>query len=232
MAAVTSVLVVEDNDALREIVVSYLKDNGFKTKAVDCAEELDHQLSKQIVDMVILDLNLPGEDGLSIAKRLRNSNPKIGIIMFTARTSIEDKIRGYESGADIYLAKPVSNQELLAAVNSLSRRISAHQTIKKTRSKLILNVREKKLSGPAGNCILNESDVIILNALSTSKDQMVEYWQLLELLNLTQSDHGKSNLEVKIVRLRKKLEEVGANSDTIKSLRNKGYQLSTRVIHD
>lgn len=232
MANVTSILVVEDNDALREIVASYLQDSGFRTKAVDCAEDVDYQLSKHIIDVVILDLNLPGEDGLSIAKRLRNSHPKIGIIMFTARTTPEDKVSGYESGADIYLTKPVSNQELLAAVKSLARRINTQQVIKKTRSKLVLNVREKKLSGPDGHCTINESDVIILNALSTSKDQMTEYWQLLELLNLTQSEHAKSNLEVKVVRLRKKLEEVGANPDAIKSLRNKGYQLTTRVIHD
>jgi len=231
MAALSSVLVLEDNDALRDIVVTYLKDNGFKTKGADCAEELDIQFSKSIFDIVILDLNLPSEDGLSIAKRLRMSHPKIGIIMFTARTGMEDKIKGYEAGADIYLPKPVSNQELLAAINSLTRRIGNNSSPRKTSTKLIFHPVEKTLSGPQGSCTVNESDTIILNALSTSKDQMVEYWQLLELLNLTQSDNAKSTLEVKIVRLRKKLDEVGATTGAIKALRNKGYQLTIGLIH-
>ena len=232
MAAVNSILVVEDNDALREIVTDYLESNGFITQSVDCAEELDIQFSKTIFDVVILDINLPGEDGLSIAKRLRQSHPKIGIIMFTARTGIEDRVQGYESGADIYLTKPVANLELLAAINSLTRRMQHTQLSKKNKSKWVLNAQEKTLKGPTGQCALNESDSIILNALSTSKDQMVEYWQLLELLNLTQSDHAKSNLEVRVVRLRKKLEEIGSEPGAIKSLRNKGYQLTLTLTHD
>jgi DNA-binding response OmpR family regulator len=227
-----SVLVVEDNDALREIVASFLKEQGLKTKGVDCAEELDRQFSKSIFDIVILDLNLPGEDGLSIAQRLRKSHPKVGIIMFTARTSMEDKVKGYESGADIYLTKPVSNQELLAAINSLNRRITTQVSPRKGRGKLVFYAAEKKLSGPDGSCVVNDADTMILNALSTSKNQMVEYWELLELLNLTQSENAKGTLEVKIVRLRKKIEAVGGSTEAIKSLRNKGYQLTITLTHN
>ncbi len=106
------VVVVEDQADLREVIVAFLGKQAHDVRGFDCADDLDEHLAKDWVDVLILDLNLPGEDGYSISERLRNAHPDIYIIMLTARTAVEDRVKGYASGADIYLDKPVSPIEL------------------------------------------------------------------------------------------------------------------------
>ena len=118
-----NILVIEDHEALREVTLSALGEMGHKARGISSAEALPAELESCVPHILILDLNLPGEDGISLAGRLRRMRPEIGIIMVTARNELTDKISGYESGADIYLTKPTSLEELAAAVNALSRRI-------------------------------------------------------------------------------------------------------------
>jgi|GEM_PF-5700042 len=119
-----NIIVVEDHDALREVTVSALSDMGHKVRGIGSAEGLSGELQLCIPHIMVLDLNLPGEDGISVANRIRASYPEIGIIMVTARKNYDDRITGYKSGADIYLTKPTSLEELGAAIDALSRRIS------------------------------------------------------------------------------------------------------------
>ncbi len=119
-----NIIVIEDHDALREVTIAALQDMGHVVQGGDCAEALPELLQNFQADIMVLDLNLPGEDGISLAQRLRKSHPEIGIIMVTARIELSDKLRGYESGADIYLTKPTSVEELGAAIQALSRRIA------------------------------------------------------------------------------------------------------------
>lgn len=121
-----NILVVEDNDSLRQATVAMLIRHGHWTTGLVCAEDLDDLRLNPQPDLFIIDLNLPGEDGLSLSRRLRAAQPLVGIIMVTARSLLGDKLAGYESGADLYLAKPVDPAELLAAVESLGRRL--HRT--------------------------------------------------------------------------------------------------------
>ncbi len=118
-----NILVIEDHDPLREVTIFALTEMGHKVRGIGSAEALNAELEISVPHILILDLNLPGEDGLSLAGRLRRMHPTIGIVMVTARNELTDKISGYESGADIYLTKPTSLEELAAAVNALSRRI-------------------------------------------------------------------------------------------------------------
>ncbi len=118
-----NILIIEDHDALREVTMSALMEMGHKVRGICSAETLNAELEISVPHILILDLNLPGEDGLSLARRLRRLHPTIGIIMVTARNELTDKISGYENGADIYLTKPTSLEELAAAVSALSRRI-------------------------------------------------------------------------------------------------------------
>jgi DNA-binding response OmpR family regulator len=122
-SASLNIVLVEDHDLLRTVTQSVLTDSGHKVLALSCSEEVDDAISSMSPDLYILDLNLPGEDGLSLAKRIRQSHPRVGIIMTTARTDVADRLDGYESGADIYLPKPTDPSELLAAAVALARRL-------------------------------------------------------------------------------------------------------------
>lgn len=121
-----NIIVVEDHDDLREMTVEALCAFGYQARGVACAEKLDEELKKGHADVLVLDLNLPGEDGVSLSRRIRASQPGMGIIMVTVREQIQDRITGYGSGADLYLTKPTSIEELHAAIEALARRLTAH----------------------------------------------------------------------------------------------------------
>ena len=118
------ILIVEDNNSLRAVMTEVLQQHGCAVQAVADAESLCESVAVSLFDMALLDLNLPGENGLSLSKRLRQIFPRLGIIMVTARTQVSDKVCGYESGADIYLTKPVEVTELIASVQALGRRLA------------------------------------------------------------------------------------------------------------
>lgn len=118
-----NIVLVEDHDLLRTVTASVLTEAGHKVLALSCAEEVDEAISGMSPDLYILDLNLPGEDGISLARRIRRSHPRVGIIMTTVRAEVADRLDGYESGADIYLPKPTDPTELLAAAVALARRL-------------------------------------------------------------------------------------------------------------
>jgi DNA-binding response OmpR family regulator len=117
------IILVEDNIALREALEDHLTNTGFDVQGVGDGLELNQALSVAVPHVVVLDLNLPEEDGLSIAKRLRKAFPQIGIVMLTARVRSIDRHEGYESGADVYLTKPVKPIELTNVLQTLCRRL-------------------------------------------------------------------------------------------------------------
>jgi len=123
VAAHLNIVVVEDNEDLREAIVDVLAALGHRVLGLSCAEELGDEGAQAMIDLLVVDLNLPGEDGVSLSRRLRSTQPGLCILMMTARDTVRDKVAGYEAGADIYLTKPVSIEELSAAVQSLGRRL-------------------------------------------------------------------------------------------------------------
>jgi len=124
VATPLNIVVVEDNDDLREAIVGVLSAQGHRVLGLSCAEELGDEGAQAVIDLLVVDLNLPGEDGVSLTRRLRQTQPGLCILMMTARDSVRDKVSGYEAGADMYLTKPVSIEELTAAVKSLDRRLN------------------------------------------------------------------------------------------------------------
>ena len=125
MATHLNIVVVEDNDDLREAIVEVLSALGHRVLGLTCAEELGDEGAQAVIDLLVVDLNLPGEDGVSLTRRLRQIQPGLRILMMTARDTVRDKVSGYEAGADMYLTKPVSIEELTAAVQSLEQRLNA-----------------------------------------------------------------------------------------------------------
>ena len=129
MFAQLSVNVVEDHDLLREATVSMLQENGFHAVGWESAEAIHSSLSSAQPALYIVDVNLPGESGLELARRLRLAQPVSGIVMVTARSDVPDRVEGYSSGADVYLIKPVEPEELLAVVRSLQVRMFPVQSV-------------------------------------------------------------------------------------------------------
>jgi DNA-binding response OmpR family regulator len=216
-----NIAVVEDHDVLREMLLDALLEKGYLAQGFRDAYELDAASSKTIFELLILDLNLPGEDGLSIAKRIKESYPDTFIIMITARSSEMDKIQGYEAGADIYLPKPIAISELQAAVSSLSKRILRYKDLG---GNLILNEKSASLKGTQ-TVSLSKIDLDILLALLQADQQRLDFESLLNQVSSNTSNTPKATLEVQIVRLRKKMAEAGAEGVTIKALYKYGYQL-------
>ena len=118
-----TILMVEDYDVLREATIRLFRSRGHEATGIDCAEVLDEEFGGRPFDVFVIDLNLPGEDGFSLARRVRAAHPLAGIVMMTARTTPSDAVTGYSGGADLYLPKPVDPQLLVAAVESLGRRM-------------------------------------------------------------------------------------------------------------
>jgi len=216
-----NIAVIEDHDALREVMIERISAMGYRVLGASCADDFDELLIKNRFDLLILDLNLPGEDGLSIAQRMRLAHPEIFIIMMTARGAEEDRVTGYQLGADIYLPKTSSLKELEAAIASLARRKQANDNQATT---IVLDPQQLMLIGKH-SVSLGKAEVLMLKAMVEAPNQRLDYWRILDLLEKEVNDRNKATLEVAIVRLRKKLAQVGAEGDTIKSLHKEGYQL-------
>jgi DNA-binding response OmpR family regulator len=224
------IAIVEDHDDLRELFVDFLTEQGHEVYGFGCADDLDERMAGETVDLLILDLNLPGEDGYSIAQRQRAAHHNMHILMLTARTEVADRIKGYVSGADNYLTKPVSPPELAIVVESIMRRVvSARQSV----VEVTVNTASLRLSGPAGTQTLTPPEVLLLKNLAEAPGCKLSYWRLQELLQIELGDNGKAALEVRISRLKKKMHEVGASEPAIKSLWKEGYQLClpVRLLH-
>lgn len=226
MDTVLNIIVVEDHDALRDVTVAALRVKGHHVTGVDSAEALAEMGNAMHVDIMVIDLNLPGEDGISLTSRLRASQPDIGIIMVTARSQLFEKMQGYESGADLYLTKPASLEELCAAIQALCRRIKPTAQLT---SALKIAPDKLTLSGARGEVGLSANEAMMLVAFARAVGHQLEYWQLIELTHNPESDFSKASLEVQIVRLRKKLIEAGSDEKPIKAIRNLGYQLCVGI---
>jgi DNA-binding response OmpR family regulator len=221
-----SIVVVEDNLSLQGLMVDHLQREGYHVQGVSCAEDLDDLLVGHRVDILVLDLNLPSESGIDIAKRLREAQPSLYIVILTARTGEKDKALGYESGADIYLTKPASPIEVTAAISSIERRIAQHR---QTALSLSLDVQKMQLIGQHASVHLGTFELSILKGLIAAPNQRLDYWRLMELIEKEPSDKNKVALGVQVHRLKKKMVQAGAEKNAIKSVHKEGYQLGALV---
>jgi DNA-binding NarL/FixJ family response regulator len=121
----SKLMIVEDNIALNDVLTEFLNVAGYNIDSFFSSNEID---SLRGYDIAVLDLNLPGEDGLSIASRIKAVSPATGIILLTIRSDLEDKLKGYETGADVFMPKPVDPSELLAVIKALLRRVAINKS--------------------------------------------------------------------------------------------------------
>ncbi len=222
------VALVEDDPLLRKEIHYHLKQQGFLVFAVNSGRSLDDLLISEPIDALVLDLTLPGEDGISIARRMRSSIPSMGIIMLTARAAIPDRLKGYEAGTDIYLSKPVSPEELTAALMSMYRR---SRLINKTAVSWIISLQDRSIASPHSEekVFLTNSEKALLVGLAQASHHVLETEVICELLSQRPDvdDIGKRALESLVSRLRKKLSSLSpeGSEPALKAVWGVGYQL-------
>ena len=222
-----TIAIIEDHESLREMMNNHFQKEGYKVFVGSTGDELDHFFENNRADLLILDVNLPGEDGLSIARRYRQAYPSISIIILTVRTEPKDRMMSYGTGADIYMAKPASIEELNAAVLSIRRRLSQEDSSKEHPK---LEVAKRQLTYKDSKTQLGSQEAVLLKKFIDSPENIVEYWEILELLEKEFTEKNKTAITVYIHRLNKKLEEVGMEDPAIQSIWKKGYQLTEKII--
>ena len=229
------ILVVDDDAAIRDLIRDYLTENDFKVSAAESGADMDRVLSAEIVDLVLLDLKLPDEDGLAIARRLRESLD-LPIIILTGRKEEVDRVMGLELGADDYVTKPFSQRELLARIKAVLRRTESKRATRRGESVRAyrfkgweLNTGTRKLKGPDGrNVELTNSEYALLIAFLKAPGRILSRDQLLENSRLHDDIYDRS-IDVQILRLRRKV-EISPNQPTlIKTERGAGYYLDSAV---
>jgi two-component system OmpR family response regulator len=232
----THVLIVDDDDDIRSLLSEFLERNGLHAfQAVD-GDVMWEVLKSRPIDIVVLDLNLPGEDGLSLCKRLR-SNSNLPVIMLTARTSPIDRIVGLETGADDYVCKPFEPLELLSRIRSVLRRTrqlgagsDAHEAIKIYFSGWALDITARHLLDPSGVIIsLSGAEFRLLKIFLDRPNRILNRDQIMDIMHGREAGAFDRSIDLQVSRLRQKIERDTKSPTILKTVRNEGYILTTSV---
>ncbi len=226
-----AILVVEDDRALRELLCDHLTAAGFMVATAENGVALDRELTRFQPDLVILDVMLPGEDGLSICRRLRDRHP-FPILMLTARGDEVDRILGLEFGADDYVTKPFSSRELVARIRAILRRGSR---VSDGESRVafqgwILDLGARSVLSPSGVLVdLTTGEFDVLACLATRPFRVLSRDQIMDLTRADPAAAFDRAVDIVVSRLRRKLTEAGAPPHLIKTVRNGGYMFASPV---
>ena len=217
------VIVVDDDLSLSGMIEDFLSMQGHKIRCVASGESLNAQMQAQPADLIILDLNLPGEDGLSIARRMRDHHD-LGIIMLTGAADLVDRVVGLEIGADDYVTKPFSLNELNARIEAVLRRRRFHGETIVPFGAFSLDLKKWKLFEPNGTEVpLFPTEIDLIAAFATRAGKLLTRDDILKLAPAHGSDPIDRSIDSRIKRLRRKLEQNGQNGDLIETARGNGY---------
>lgn len=223
------ILVVEDEPDIRESVAEYLRRNGLRASEAGDGAAMREILARDPADLVLLDIRLPGEDGLSLARELRAAGG-IGIMMVTANRDMVDRVVGLELGADDYVSKPFELRELLARIRAVLRRIErapAGDAAAEPRvrfGRCVLDRAAHRLIGPDGGEIaITASEFELLSIFAESPDEVLPRERLLGLASRSQLDPFDRSLDMRITRVRRKIERDPRFPRVIKTVRSAGY---------
>jgi len=225
------ILIVDDDQRLRELLNRYLGEQGFTVKAVDGAESMDKALAREHYDLIVLDLMMPGEDGLSVCRRLRGGKEAIPIIMLTAKGDDVDRIVGLEMGADDYLPKPFNPRELVARIHAVLRRRTASlppgspelQEEIVTFGAVSVNLATRTLQHGDSTTSLTTGEFAVLKALVQHARQPLSRDKLMELARGREYEVFDRSIDVQISRLRKLVEEDHSKPRYIQTVWGFGY---------
>src|SRR5207302_4077927 len=234
--ALAHVLAVDDDPIIREAIGDYLGQYEFRVTAVSDGGAMQAVLSHEVVDLVVLDLTLRAEDGMTLARRLRDESA-IPIIMLTGRREEADRVMGLELGADDYLTKPFSPRELLARIRTILRRRRAE--VRQGKPEGIrayrfdgweLNLNTRRLQSPDGQSVpLSNGEFSLLVVLLGAPSRILSRDQLLDLSRLHNDEVYNRSVDVQIMRLRRKIEKDPAEPRYIRTERGAGYLFGVAV---
>lgn len=219
------ILLVEDERTLHQTLRFQLEKEGFETDGCYDGEEALYYLSESLYDLIILDRMLPGADGLSVLKKIRQDGIHVPVLLLTALGTVSNRIEGLNGGADDYLVKPFDFEELLARIRCLLRRpaqIMPPSTI--TLGDLTLLSAENRLTGPAGSCSLSQREGSLLTALLGNPGKVLSRQAILNRVWGLDNDVEEGNLDNYIHFLRRRLRSVGS-AVSISTVRGVGYCL-------
>jgi len=231
------VLAVDDDPSMRQMIADYLGDNDIRVTSLESGSRLEETLARHVVDLLLLDLRLPGEDGMRIAQNIR-AKSDIPIIMLTARKDEADRVMGLELGADDYLVKPFSPRELLARIRSLLRRSRMHETVADSLASIRayrfagweLSVRSRRLVSPQGQAVpLTNTQFNLLVVFLAAPGRVLSREQLLDFSRLHNDEVYDRSIDVQVGRLRKKIESDPAAGPLIRTERGAGYLFTAAV---
>src|SRR5215216_7391538 len=234
MSQLPHIVVVDDEASTREMVGEYLGAHGFQVSQCDGGAALRELLKKASADLIVLDLNMPEEDGLSIVRDLKQSGD-VPIIMLTATASAIDRVVGLELGADDYLAKPCELRELLARIRSVLRRksIAPAEPEARPEHKRIrfgtkwLDIDAQVLRDESGNELpLAGSEFALLKAFAQNPKRVLSRERLLDLAEARDREAFDRAIDVRITRIRRKIEPDPAHPSVIRTVRGAGYLFS------
>jgi two-component system, OmpR family, response regulator len=229
-------LVVDDDREIRRLLEAYLTQSGYRVTSVGDGRAMRRALNEHRIDLIVLDLMLPGEDGLSLCRGLR-AQSNMPVLMLTASSSEIDRIVGLEMGADDYLTKPFSPRELLARVKSILRRAKSlpHQQVATDVSSYrfgewTLDVATRNIIAVDGLVVpLSGAEFRLLSVFLDHPQVVLSRDQLLELVSGRETIPLDRSIDVLIGRLRKRLNDDGKEPALIKTVRNAGYVFAARV---
>lgn len=229
-----SILVVDDDSKLQKLLSHYLTEQGFVTAVAGDGVEMDAWLQQNQPDLIIMDLMLPGEDGLSLARRLRDSG-SIPIIMLSARGDEVDRIVGLEMGADDYLPKPFNPRELLARIRAVLRRNTAtaqaeddSNTSQISFGEFTLDTERKLLFRAGKEVELTSGEMALLMVLAQHPDRVLSREQLMEMISGHNLEPFDRSIDVRITRLRHKIEQEASSPRFIRTAWGQGYRFTPR----
>lgn len=231
------ILVIDDDPDIRQLVVEYLGKNDMRVSAGSSGKEMFEVFDREAIDLVLLDLKLPGEDGMLLARQLRE-RATVPIVLLTGRNEEADRVMGLELGADDYVTKPFSPRELLARLRAVLRRYQVQATLPErdnTRrafrfSGWELNLRTRRLLAPDGSSVeLSNGEFSLLNALCRAPQRVLTRDQLLSMSRLHEAEVYDRTVDVQIRRLRLKMEPDQSRPALIVTERGAGYRLASEV---
>lgn len=220
------IVVVEDNISVAKGICYHLQDAGHGVDVIHDGAEADAFLRGDGADMVVLDINLPNMDGLSILRGMRDRGDHRPVLMLTAQSETTDKVAGLDAGADDYLVKPFEMVEFSARIRALSRRVSDQVSAQRTIGLLTFDVSSRMVSGPDGPLDIPRREIAVFERLLRTEGRLVSKQGLLDSLYGTGADVDEPVVEVYVSRLRKRLSPHGIS---ITAKRGMGYLMQANI---
>lgn len=217
-----TIFLCEDDQDLAVATTELLEEEGFRVIVTHDADELREALIQDVPDLFVLDIQLPGESGLQIAKSLQESWSRIPIVMLSAFDQLKNRLASYSNGAMMFLAKPYEPEELIAVIRSLLR---VEERVLGEPSTITLSISRSMLNGPMGQVRLTDRESVLLRVFAGRVDAKAEYFELLEAIAFEPSQPNKEALEVICSRLRPKLRRAAGTDAQLNNKKGYGYQL-------